>query len=162
VPRAIRDAKLDTREARAKLKIQGKPHWRLIEPGLHLGFRRLRGRPGTWSLRRYLGAQSYEVEAIGIADDYSDADGQTILSFAQAQKAALKSKPRAGPLTVQEAVEDYLRHSENRGGTYDADRRARALIFPQLGAEKVEALTTVRLRKWLGDLAETPPRSRHR
>ena len=146
MPRTIRDAKLDTRDARAKLKVQGKPHWRLIEPGLHLGYRRLRGRPGTWSVRRYVGAQTYTVEAIKgvVADDFADADDRTVLSFSQAQKRALKSKPKAGPLTVREVVDDYLRHIENRTGTYDAGLRAQAFIFPQIGHEKVEALTTAR------------------
>src|SRR5262249_30740241 len=112
MPRTIKDAKLDKREARARLKGQGKPHWRLIEPRLHLGYRRMRGRPGTWSVRRYVGAQTYTVEVIKnvVADDFADADGRTVLSFAQAQKVALEGKAKAGPLTVREVVEDYLRH----------------------------------------------------
>ena len=52
MPRSVRDAKLDTREARLRLRVQGKPHWRLLEPGLHMGYRRLRNRPGTWTVRR--------------------------------------------------------------------------------------------------------------
>jgi hypothetical protein len=164
VPRTIRDAKLDTREARTRLKVQGKPHWRLLEPGLHLGYRRLHQKPGTWCVRRYVGEQTYTVEAISgvVADDYADADGRTVLSFAQAQKRALASKPKAGPITVQEVVEDYLRHIEKRTGVYDAGRRAQTIIFPQLGAERVEALTTPRLRKWLNDLAGAPRRKRTR
>jgi hypothetical protein len=164
MPRTVRDAKLDTREARTRLKVQGKPHWRLLEPGLHLGYRRLHQRPGTWCVRRYVGEQTYTVEAITgvVADDYADADGRTVLSFAQAQKRALASKPKAGPITVQEVVEDYLRHIESRTGIYDAGRRAQTIIFPQLGTERVEALTTQRLRKWLNDLAGTPRRRRTR
>jgi integrase len=164
MPRTIRDAKLDTREARARLKVQGKPHWRLIEPGLHLGYRRLHGRPGTWSVRRYVGEQTYTVEALKgvVADDYADADGRTVINFAQAQKLALGSKPKAGPLTVREVAEDYLRHIENRTGTYDAGLRARAFIFPQLGDEKVEALTTDRLRKWHAAMAAAPRRAHTR
>jgi integrase len=157
--RAIRDSKLDTREARARLKVQGKPHWRLIEPGLHLGYRRLQGRPGTWCVRRYAGEQSYTVAALRgvVADDYQDADGRTVLSFAQAQKDALKKKSKAGPLTVRQAVEDYLRA---RGSTYDAERRAETSIFPTLGNKKVDALTTKQLREWLEELAQAPRRAR--
>ena len=145
-------------------RARGKPYWRLIEPGLHLGYRRLAGRPGTWCLRRYTGAQTYAVEAIKdvVADDNADADGRTVLSFAQAQKAALKSKPKAGPFTVAEAMENYLRAVEARTGVYDDSRRAETLILPVFGAERVEALTTARLRKWLNDLANTPVRLRTR
>src|SRR5215471_21274390 len=162
MPRHVRDAKLSSREARSRLKVQGKPHWRLIEPGLHLGYRRLAGKPGTWVVRRYVGQQTYTVETIKgtVADDYGEADGKTILSFIQAQKEALKHKPKAGPLTVQQAIEEYLRHLEARSNIYDAGRRAQAFIFPQLGSEKVEGLTTKRLRKWHNDLANTPRRRR--
>jgi integrase len=162
MPRTIRDANLGSREARARLTVRGKPHWRLIEPGLHLGYRRLNGRPGTWSVRRYTGEQTYTIEGLKgvVADDFADADGRTVLSFAQAQKRALGSKAKAGPFTVQEAVEDYLRHIESRTGVYDAGGRARTIIFPQLGEQRVEALTTARLRKWLADLADTPRRLR--
>ena len=164
MPRHVRDAKLSSREARSRLRVQGKPHWRLIEPGLHLGYRRLAGKPGTWVVRRYIGEQNYLTETIkgAVADDYGEADGKTILSFNQAQKETLKHKPKAGPLTVQQAVEDYLRHLEARSNTYDAGRRAQAFIFPQLGKEKVEALTTARLRKWHNDLANAPRRRRTR
>ena len=108
--RTLRDSKLDSREARAKLKVRGKPYWRLLEGGLHLGYRRLSKRPGTWCVRRYVGEQRYAVEALeGVADDYSEADGVTVLSFAMAQRKALDHKPKPdGPLTVGRAVESYL------------------------------------------------------
>jgi integrase len=162
--RTIKDSKLDTREARTRLKVQGKPYWRLIEPGLHLGYRKLRGRPGTWCVRRYVGAQTYEVERLTgvIADDNSEADGLTVLGFAQAQQRALVKKPKAGPFTVRGAVEDYLRHIEHKSGTYDAGHRAKAFIFPALGELKVEELTTARLRQWHVDMADAPRRCRTR
>jgi integrase len=160
--RVLRDAAIGSREARSRLKVRGKPYWRLIEPGLHLGYRRLAGRPGTWCVRRYVGEQVYVVEAVKgvVADDYSDPDGRTVVSFAQAQKEALKRKPVAGPLTVQRAVEDYLVHIQDKAGTQDATWRANALIVPQLGKLKVDELTTERLRKWHSDLAKLPPRVR--
>ena len=160
--RILKDSNLGSRDARLRLKARGKPYWRLIEPGLHLGYRRLAGRPGTWCVRRYVGSQTYAIEAIKdvVADNNSDADGRSVLSFAQAQKAALKSKPKAGPFTVAEAMENYLRMIEARTGVYDANRRAATLILPALGDERVEALTTARLRKWLDDLARSPVRLR--
>jgi integrase len=161
--RTLRDAKLDTREARSRLKVQGRPYWRLIDPGLHLGYRRLAGRPGTWCVRRYVGNQTYTVSALkGVADDYADPDDASVLSFAQAQKAALRHKPQAaGPLTVRQAVEQYLEHLGGRGSnTYDARVRAEAFIYPALGDVKVETLTTAQLRAWHAGLAKTPPRVR--
>src|SRR3954464_5681428 len=88
------DERLESRESRSRLASRGKPHYRLLEPGLHIGYRRLKGRkgrpaaPGTWVARHYVGDRSYVVEKIGTADDFSDADGLIILSFAQAQDTA--------------------------------------------------------------------------
>jgi integrase len=160
--RALRDTRLETRDARLRLKVRGRPYWRLLEPGLHLGYRRLAGRPGSWCVRRYVGRQTYAVTALkGVADDFADADGRHVLSFAQAQRAVLgQHRPKAGPLTVKAAVEAYLEHLEGRGGTADATIRANALIIPQLGHVKVESLTTAQVRAWHAALAKTPPRVR--
>jgi len=160
--RTLRDSKLDSREARARLKVRGRPYWRLIEPGLHLGYRRLAGRPGSWCVRRYVGNQAYTVSKLkGVADDNADADGASVLSFAQAQAAALAHKPQArGPLTVRQAVEAHLEQLQGRGSARDSKARANAHIYPQLGDVKVEALTTAELRAWHAGLAKIAPRVR--
>jgi integrase len=167
--RKIRDATLDTREARGKLRPRGKPYWRTIERGLHLGYRRLKGKAGTWWARHYLGGQEYEVESVGAVDDLSDADGVAILSYWQAQtKARERMVSRAhhaagkvGPLTVRDATEQYLEWLESkRKSAYDARRRAEAFIYPKLGNIEVSTLTADLLHKWHTGLAKEPPRLR--
>jgi integrase len=164
MPRSLRDSKLDTREARSRLRVRGKPHWRLIEPGLHIGYRRLAGRPGTWVIRRYTGGQTYATETLkgAVADDFADSDGETVLNFKQAQRAALKYKPKAaGELTVAGAIEQYLAYLDDNGKSADDTRyRANALILPTLGAVEVAALSTEKLRGWLSALAKTPAKGR--
>jgi integrase len=169
VARKIRDATLDTREARSKLKPRGKPYWRTIERGLHLGYRRLKAKAGTWWARHYLGAQAYDVENIGAADDLSDPDGVAILDFWQAQtKARERMVSRAhsaagktGPLIVRDAIEQYLEWLEsNRNSAYDARRRAEAFICPKLGDTECSALTADILRKWHVGVAKEAPRLR--
>jgi integrase len=163
VARTLRDSKLETREARSRLRVRGRPYWRLVEGGLHLGYRRLAGRPGTWCVRRYVGNQTYVVDKLDgvVADDFADADGKTVLDFGQAQRAVLARKPQAaGPLTVRAAIEAYLATLEGHGGTYDATVRAEALIYPQLGDVKVEALSADQIKAWHKALAETPARVR--
>src|SRR5262245_30591935 len=106
--RKIKDKELDSKAARRGLKVQAKPHWRTIERGLHLGYRRLKGKAGTWCVRRYVGEQDYKVERLATADDLSDADGVEILDYWQAvAKAREERKQRAQaevdtgkPLTV--------------------------------------------------------------
>lgn len=79
--RRIRDQRLDSREARQKLKPSGKPYWRLLDRGLHFGYRKGQS-GGKWVFRLYKGNEQYVVETIGNADDGAlDADGATIFDF---------------------------------------------------------------------------------
>jgi hypothetical protein len=142
---------LDTRTARGRLKARGKPYYRAVEPGLHLGYRRATSGAGKWLARHYIGQQTYELETIGVADDYSDADGVAVLSYRQAlTKARERMVARAhhaagkhGPLTVRDAVEAHLEFIEtHRKSGYDSRRRAEAFILPPLGDSEVQALTT--------------------
>jgi integrase len=167
--RKVKDKELDSREARGKLKPRGKPYWRAIERGLHLGYRRLKGKAGTWWARHYAGEQRYEVESIGIADDLSNADGVAVLDYWQAQTAARERMVNrahaaagvSGPLTVKDAVEQYLEWLEgNRKSIYDARRRAEAFITPRLGDIECSALTAEMVRAWHSGLVKERARVR--
>lgn len=90
----MRHAKLDSRAARAQLSPSQKPYYRVVDDGLHLGYRkgerttdRTRS-AGKWVLRRCVGGKKYVVETIAAADDFSDANGGDVLSFFQAQQRA--------------------------------------------------------------------------
>ncbi|HTI82809.1 MAG TPA: hypothetical protein VL614_20340, partial [Acetobacteraceae bacterium] len=117
MPRATKDARLDTAAARARLPVRKKPHYRLIDAGLHVGYYRgIKG--GSWIGRRYIGAGSYETEKLGLADDGRGADGSVVLTFSQAQAKArtwaTQQEMRASgvedstPWTVGDAVQHYL------------------------------------------------------
>ena len=135
--RTVRDAKLETRAARSRLKARKKEYWRTLLPGrLHLGYRRRRkDAPGVWLTRCYLGldgggAGRYRTETLpGFADDYQDADGVDILSYAQAQEIAHQRSSSGAaerrPLTVADAIDDYVAFLElERKTAADARRRA--------------------------------------
>jgi integrase len=167
--RTVRDANLQSREARGRLKPQGKPYYRTLEEGLHLGYRKPKSGTGKWVLRHYVGAQTYSVETIGSADDQSDADGDAVLNFKQAQSKARelmvsrvrKAKGKHGPITVADAIETHLQFLEsNRKTAPDARYRADAFILPKLGKVNVVELTSEMLRRWHVDLAKAPARLR--
>lgn len=170
--RKVKDKTLDTREARSKLQAHGKPYYRIIEPGLHLGYRKLKDTAGTWLARHYLGKQAYEVERIGTADDRSDADGEAILDYWQAQaKARERMVSRAhaavgktGPLTVVDVMDSYLKFLESEGRSEaaiaDTQYRDRAFIRPKLGHLEVGSLTADALRIWRNALSKSAPRLR--
>lgn len=167
--RTVRDALLDTRTARSRLKARGKPYFRSMEPGLHIGYRKPLSGPGKWVARHYVGDQSYEVETLAIADDYSDADGVAVLSFHQAQTLARtrmvlrahSAAGKTGPLTVSDAMTSYLEFIEtNRKSAPFTKYVDKAFIQPEFGETEVEALTTDELRTWHAKLAKTSARIR--
>jgi integrase len=178
--RTVKDAKLDSRNARDKLKPRTRPYYKMLVPGvLHLGYRRRRngkGAQGRWLVRRYVGLDvkrvgRYREKDIGLADDFRDADGENILNYAQAQARALEWRPDndsgqkapTGPLTVRDAIDRYLTAIEHNGRqTADARSRANLHILPSLGSLMVEDLTTERLRRWLADISKLPPRLRQK
>jgi hypothetical protein len=177
--RTVIDAPLTSPAARSRLPARSKPHYRSLEPGLHLGYRRIRGKPGTWLARFYIGEQQYHVEALVhpvargtvpcVADDLAPADGLTTLTYAQAvEKARARHVERARratgivePATVAIVLDDYFDWLDAHGkGGNDAHYRAKVHIYPALGAVKLEDLTTDRLHQWHAGLARTPPRKR--
>jgi integrase len=175
--RSVIDSNLKDRTARSRLAARGKPHYRLIEPGLHLGYRKPRGRKGkaaaagAWVVRHYVGGQAYVTETIGTADDYSDSDGVAVLDFRQAQDKARAAHVRrahadagvAGPLTVAAALAAHFEHLEGKGqSVVDQQYHARAFILPTLGDVEVSALTAERIRRWFHGLIKLPPRVRTR
>ncbi len=164
----VRDAQLETRAARGKLEARGRPYYRSIGPGLHVGYRKGTD-GGKWVVRIYLGERDYRVETIANADDRLDPDGERVLTFWDAQEKARDlfrqlsgggAKP-SGAHSVRDAIEAYLAWMEvNRKSARDARYRADALILPELGQVEVSKLTAQSIRNWLRKLAETPARLR--
>ena len=171
IPRTVRDTNLETRTARGRLSPRGKPYYRAIESGLHIGYRK--GKQGGKGVVRTLtGDDKYRVETFGLADDISDADGVRVLDWKQAQawarercaeyaRAAAGFEPE-GPYTVADAVRDYLVDYEGRGGRSLPDMRSRTQghILPRLGQVEVKSLTANTIREWHRSLAKEPPRVR--
>lgn len=160
--RKIRDTRLDTRQARLRLPVAAnrEPYWRLLQTGLHLGYRKA-ARGGMWMVRLQQGGR-YIKKVLGQADDHRDSNGVTILSYAEAQKIAHQFVDRdLSPLTVSEAAERYLAwFKDNRKGFRETELNIRAHILPTLGSYLVSELKAVQLRHWLNTLATTPARKR--
>jgi integrase len=168
MPRRVRDASLETRAARSRLKVRRKEYIRLLEPGLHLAYRKLVSGPGTWARRKYNGAGGYALEnlrtpdgQIVVADDYDDADGVSVLNFAQAQNAIRTMRRPASRFTVANAIAEYLKAKTADGrDTSDAESRFAAHILPALGTVECASLTAEQIRKWHRGLANAAPRRR--
>lgn len=165
--RQIRDARLETRNARTRLKQRHEPYWRLIESGLHLGYRK-GPRGGVWIMRTYDGS-AYQKQQLAKADDHQDSNGGDILSFAAAQKLAIEKhkvyKCQHGilqaDLTVAQACERYLGwYREHRKAVKETEHVINTHILPAFGRKLARDLKTRELNEWLHKLAEQPPRRR--
>ncbi len=165
--RAVKDAKLDKRDARAKLAARKEPHWRLVSEGAHLGYYRGE-RVGKWVARHRAPGSGggYLKKTLGEADDVRDADGQGILTFGQADAAArrwfeelARGGRKAGPFTVSDALDEYLAGFTGKD-VQTAKNRVEALIRPALGHIKVQELTKKQVRDWLNARAAAPLRLR--
>jgi len=163
--RTVRDAALETRTARNRLKPNGQPYYRGLEPGLHLGYRKPRAGAGKWLARLNVEGR-YSYHPFGTADDFGDPDGKIILSYKQAQDAARKVQVGRGIGTAGDAVEAYIRslEAEGRARASMAVLRcsADAHILPALGHVELAKLTSEQLQRWFNALARQPARVRTR
>lgn len=176
--RTKRSAKLDTRSARLKLE-SGIRHQAPLAPGQYLAYRRPKSKAaGSWLARWNDPETKTEAQTrLGTADDYSEADGAEVLTYAQAQAKAQEwfdrrahesqmvkdgAILRRGPLTVARAMEAYLDAMDSQGKKSAADARKRVAlhIVPALGELAVEELTRIRLEKWRDALAASPKATR--
>ncbi|MGO9630138.1 MAG: tyrosine-type recombinase/integrase [Xanthobacteraceae bacterium] len=102
-----------------------------------------------------------------------DADGIAVLDYGQAQKAARDwwraearreegHDTRQGPLTVADAMAEYLKAYERRGGkaVYETQRALETHILPALGTTPVAKLTARKIADWHHGLAEKRARIR--
>src|SRR5215469_17982707 len=118
--RTVRNAKLDTRSARAKLPAKKSGYWVPIARGFALGYRK--GPKGSVWVARLIDGTGRREAALGPADDALDGDGQRILDYAQAQAkarnwlASLDAKEKAGPYTIDRCLDDYIADYNHRGG----------------------------------------------
>ena len=142
--RTVRDAKLETRTARAALKPSGKPYFRAIDEGLHLGYRKGQT-AGKW-----VDAPLCRRAVLHHGDDR---DGRRHDRPRRQRRSCRSPRPRPSPVSVSLRVSagagqppqpgptpsrtrssDYLAWMEqNRKSGRDTRWRAEALILPALG-----------------------------
>jgi integrase len=154
--RSIRSAKLETRTARLKLSVRKKPYFVTIAPGVGLGYRRNRS-AGTWVARAADGRGGNWTEAFATADDFEDANGDSVLTFWEAQDRA-RVLARGGdgedskPVSVTQALDRFaIDLKARRGDPYNA-QRVRVHLSDALASKAVALLRMRELRRWRDSL----------
>ncbi|MDH5723217.1 MAG: site-specific integrase [Alphaproteobacteria bacterium] len=168
--KTVKDKKLESRTARQPLKAQREPHWKSIDRGFHIGYRKHKDGGGSWIARARLEDRKYRFNHLGKADDIQDADGVTIFNFSQAQEQARKwfealKKEEKGigiaKLTVNQALDDYLRYLHSHGKSAErAEYSIQAYIRPKLGHFEISKLASKQISDWHQKLTEEKPRQR--
>lgn len=164
--RVVKDARLDSREARLKLSVSHEQYWRLIHEGLHLGYRK-GARGGIWYMRFFNEpTKHYIKKTLGKADDSNESNSADILTFKQAQMKAVTiahdlNKSIAKPLTVYDAVQHYLAwYKEHRKAYVETNLTINAHILPYFGHQLVSNLKSQDIKAWHHKLATQAPRKR--
>src|SRR5665213_1693333 len=134
--RTVRDTKLDTPEARLRLKV-GQRYFRTLGDGAAIRYRKTTDKYGTWAVRIRRGDGTYTLRALGMADGQEEPDGKRVLDFFQANdKARDEVRQFHAPVaktvvTVRKAAETYLEwYREERKAYTGTSASINAHILP--------------------------------
>lgn len=180
MPRAPRNSRLATAEARSNLPVQKEPYWHQIIEGTFLGL--AKGKRGSaWVVRQRVGT-GYKSRKVGHPDDKLAADGDVVLSHKQAVAVAHKIAQGAEPatrghygdgLTLNEIVDQYLQHRMLHPGGRTGRVMSKASadmtrgLWARNGAGSIGQVPAARLnaaalRKWHAGIVASPPTKRGR
>jgi integrase len=149
--RHIREPKLETRSARLKLPLRGKPYYTKLAEGLSLGYRRNAG-PGSWSFRKSDGRGGNYVQQFAPADDYDNVANAIDYWTAsdQARRLALGTSgtDTTKLQSVREALASYRVDLKARGGEEVNASIVEYHLTPALGSKIVAATNAREFRQW--------------
>lgn len=153
--RTVRSAQIETRAARMRLKPRKRPYKAATgRPGLHLGYRRMANRNGSWVAYVYQGASGkYGERAFAQADDFAQADGDGVLTYYDAmQRVAGEAPPvrRGRAYTIADAVNDYVAYlAREKKTASDARPKLRTYVTDYFGDRRLSSLKAADFERWL-------------
>jgi hypothetical protein len=160
--RSIRSSALENRTQRLKLAMRWKPYTVRVAPGVRLAYRR-KATAGRWSVVAADGKGSNWLKAFADADDYENANDETILDYWQASaRARILARGESDngvpgdkvPVTVAVALDDYEADLKTRKGDIGNAQRVRAHLSDGLRHKPVAMLTSDELRRLRNALAK--------
>lgn len=143
--RRPRDHRIESREARAKLKPRKEPYWRSVFPGTAVGYHRPKKGAGSWWVRKRIEGR-YEIASIGTADDFEGSG----ITYAQAVEKATGYEPAPVKVekgfSVQDAADFYVEHKKP---TRETELRVKR-IMRECGFLRttLRTLTSDQILKW--------------
>ena len=135
--RRVRDRAIETREARRKLKLSGKPYWRAIGKGLHVGYRKGKS-SGVWVVRRYLGIKTTACTPLPRLTMFSMPTARRFsISVKHRKRTQSSSETEARRLHRRSRRSRLYRSLEGRASWHDTKKRMEAFVLPAFGDKKV-------------------------
>jgi len=157
-------ARIDTVDARTRLKPRTEPYWVKLSTGTTLGFRKMTASSiGSW-VARYRNADTGERDKRSLGS-FSDLPPSQRYSAAKAAAEAwfghLARGGTTAPTSVKEACAAYVKHVRSTRGdapANDMKKRFERWIDADdtLGKIDLSKLTRARVEKWRSELAGTP------
>jgi integrase len=163
--RIQRNTDLGTREQRRALRPRAEPYFMQIEKNLLLGYRKSSD-GGAWIVKRNIVMpadaehpkpwRSRPEQRLAMADDYRDADGKEVLTFAQAQRKILVDA-HTGALrasghldTVSDVVQKYVEFQRtHRKGAVDTSSKLKSYVLESsLAHKQVSKLVEADIDAW--------------
>jgi integrase len=145
------------------------PYWVNVAQGVAVGYRR-GPKASTWHARFREAGTRYKFQDMGAADDFQDANGETVLTYFQAcDKARALAKERdrrrgigiVDEITVEAAAKHYMTwFIAHRKGITTTQHIIDAFILPAFGTRKVSSLKKKEITDWRDRLAAAPARKR--
>lgn len=155
--------RIDTVEARSKLKARTPPYWQKLSGGCHLGFRKMtNGSSGTWLAQAYdPETQKQTRRSLGVFEPLTD--GQRFDAAKMAAEAWFDHLGKGGTvdsITVKAACAQYVSHVRSTKGTPQADdieaRFNRRVYSHKIAGIELPKLTRKQVDAWRAALAKAP------
>jgi integrase len=165
---SVRDPRLQTRAARLKLPStvrrkngttgQADPVYVRVAQGVSLGYRRNQT-GGAWVMRAFDGTGGRITRNVGTADDFAEADGESVLTFDQAADAARRiaaGRSRPVVVSVSDALAAYAADLAKRGRDAANAARIHRHLTDAIAAKPVGLVTAREWRRWRDALPMRP------
>jgi site-specific recombinase XerD len=157
--------RIDTVEGRSRLKARTPPYWQKLSTGCHIGFRKSKGKDGTWLAQAYdPSTQTQTSQSYGKLDHLPP--HQQFDAARKLAEAWFEHLGRGGStkvITVRTACERYVQRLHDSGAkknAADTEARFKRWVYSdKIGDQALTKLTRKMVEDWRNRLAKTPVRT---
>ncbi len=154
--------RIDTVEGRSRLKARTPPYWQKLSTGCHIGFRKSKGKDGTWLAQAYdPSTQTQTRQSYGRLDHLPPHQQfDAARKMAEAWFEHLGRGGSAKVITVRTACDRYVQRLHDSGAqknAADTEARFKRWVYSdKIADQALTKLTRKTVEDWRNRLAKTP------